>query len=92
MNDNETLPLDMGAFTPTVLSSAHSCGVVWELCRYVSSTYYRPAFLATLSYCSEADHSQSSNVTAFYSYLSIVSSFLPSKRNVCGKIIQKFLK
>jgi hypothetical protein len=47
--------------------------------------------MAVLSYCSEVRHSQGSNITAFYNYLSIVSSFLPSKKNVCGKIIQKFL-
>jgi hypothetical protein len=39
MNDNETLAFRHGALTPAVLSFAHSCGVVWELCRYVSSTY-----------------------------------------------------
>jgi hypothetical protein len=53
--------------------------------------YYRPTFLAVLSYGSEVGHSQGSNVTAFYNYLSIVSSCFPSKRNVCGIIIKKFL-
>jgi hypothetical protein len=85
-------PLHMGVLTPTVLSSAHSMwsGVgVMQIC--FVHIYYRPAFLAVLSYCSEVDHSNGSNITAFYIYLSVVSSFLPSKRNVCGKIIQKFL-
>jgi hypothetical protein len=75
----------MGALTP---AHVEWCGSYVDMFR---PHIFGPAFLAVLSYCSEADHSQGSNITAFYNYLSIVSSFLPSKRNVCGKIIQTFL-
>jgi hypothetical protein len=84
-------PSDVGALTPAVLSSAHSCGVVWELCKYVSSTYiigllsWRYFLIALRQTILRALILQRSTITCL---LSIV--FYHLKETVAAKLFRNF--